>query len=328
MKIAVVGVTGMVGKVMLQVMKEESMHITQLIPVASEKSIGSTISFEGNNFEIVGLNTAIEMCPDIAIFSAGGSVSGEWAPKFASRGTIVIDNSSFWRMDPSKKLIVPEVNGHLLSASDKIIPNPNCSTIQLVMVLKPLHDRFKIKRVVVSTYQSISGTGVKAVQQMEDERNFIEGAKVYPYVIDKNCIPQCDVFLENDYTKEEMKLTNETKKIIDSDIQVTATAVRIPVIGGHSESVNIEFENEYEINEVKNLLNEMSGVTLHDEPIALKYPMPISVHGKNDVFVGRIRRDESQPKSLNLWIVADNLRKGAATNAVQIAKLMTVYVNN
>ncbi|MDG1350312.1 MAG: aspartate-semialdehyde dehydrogenase [Crocinitomicaceae bacterium] len=328
MKIAVVGATGMVGKVMLQVLKEERMNITQLIPVASEKSIGSTIAFDGNNFEIVGLNKAIEMCPDIAIFSAGGSVSEEWAPKFASRGTIVIDNSSFWRMDPSKKLIVPEVNGHLLSASDKIIPNPNCSTIQLVMVLKPLHDRFKIKRVVVSTYQSISGTGVKAVQQMEDERNSIEGAKVYPYAIDKNCIPQCDVFLENDYTKEEMKLTNETKKIIDLGIQVTATAVRIPVIGGHSESVNIEFENEYEIDEVKNLLNEMSGVTLQDAPSAFKYPMPISAHGKNDVFVGRIRRDESQPKSLNLWIVADNLRKGAATNAVQIAKLMAVYVNN
>ena len=328
MKIAVVGATGMVGKVMLQVLKEERMNISQLIPVASEKSIGSTIAFDGNNFEIVGLNKAIEMCPDIAIFSAGGSVSEEWAPKFASRGTIVIDNSSFWRMDPSKKLIVPEVNGHLLSASDKIIPNPNCSTIQLVMVLKPLHDRFKIKRVVVSTYQSISGSGVKAVQQMEDERNSIEGAKVYPYAIDKNCIPQCDVFLENDYTKEEMKLTNETKKIIDLGIQVTATAVRIPVIGGHSESVNIEFENEYEIDEVKNLLNEMSGVTLQDAPSALKYPMPISAHGKNDVFVGRIRRDESQPKSLNLWIVADNLRKGAATNAVQIAKLMTVYANN
>lgn len=328
MKIAVVGATGMVGKVMLQVLKEERMNITQLIPVASEKSIGSTIAFDGNNFEIVGLKKAIEMCPDIAIFSAGGSVSEEWAPKFASRGTIVIDNSSFWRMDPSKKLIVPEVNGHLLSASDKIIPNPNCSTIQLVMVLKPLHDRFKIKRVVVSTYQSISGTGVKAVQQMEDERNSIEGAKVYPYAIDKNCIPQCDVFLENDYTKEEMKLTNETKKIIDVGIQVTATAVRIPVIGGHSESVNIEFENEYEIDEVKNLLNEMSGVTLQDAPSAFKYPMPISAHGKNDVFVGRIRRDESQPKSLNLWIVADNLRKGAATNAVQIAKLMAVYVNN
>ena len=328
MKIAVVGATGMVGKVMLQVLKEERMNITQLIPVASEKSIGSTIAFDGNNFEIVGLNKAIEMCPDIAIFSAGGSVSEEWAPKFASRGTIVIDNSSFWRMDPSKKLIVPEVNGHLLSTSDKIIPNPNCSTIQLVMVLKPLHDRFKIKRVVVSTYQSISGTGVKAVQQMEDERNSIEGAKVYPYAIDKNCIPQCDVFLENDYTKEEMKLTNETKKIIDLGIQVTATAVRVPVIGGHSESVNIEFENEYEIDEVKNLLNEMSGVTLQDAPSAFEYPMPISAHGKNDVFVGRIRRDESQPKSLNLWIVADNLRKGAATNAVQIAKLMAVYVNN
>jgi aspartate-semialdehyde dehydrogenase len=318
----------MVGTVLLKVLKEEGLNITQLIPVASAKSVGKSIHFSDNDIEIVSLESAIELSPDIAIFSAGGSVSEEWAPKFASKGTIVIDNSSFWRMDPSKKLIVPEVNGQILSAFDKIIPNPNCSTIQLVMVLKPLHDRFKIKRVIVSTYQSISGTGVKAVRQMEAERSSINGEKAYPYPIDKNCIPQCDIFLDNDYTKEEMKLTNETKKIIDSSIEVSATAVRIPVVGGHSEAVNIEFENEYEIEEIKSLLSKMPGLTVQDEPSKLLYPMPIKAHGKNDVFVGRIRRDASQPKSLNLWIVADNLRKGAATNAVQIAKSMIGYINN
>ena len=328
MKLAVIGVTGMVGTVLLKVLKEEGLNITQLIPVASAKSVGKSIHFSDNDVEIVSLESAIELSPDIAIFSAGGSVSEEWAPKFASKGTIVIDNSSFWRMDPSKKLIVPEVNGQTLSAFDKIIPNPNCSTIQLVMVLKPLHDRFKIKRVIVSTYQSISGTGVKAVRQMEAERSSINGEKAYPYPIDKNCIPQCDIFLDNDYTKEEMKLTNETKKIIDSSIEVSATAVRIPVVGGHSEAVNIEFENEYEIEEIKSLLSKMPGLTVQDEPSKLLYPMPIKAHGKNDVFVGRIRRDASQPKSLNLWIVADNLRKGAATNAVQIAKSMIGYINN
>jgi aspartate-semialdehyde dehydrogenase len=328
MKLAVIGVTGMVGTVLLKVLKEEGLNITQLIPVASAKSVGKSIHFSDNDIEIVSLESAIELSPDIAIFSAGGSVSEEWAPKFASKGTIVIDNSSFWRMDPSKKLIVPEVNGQILSAFDKIIPNPNCSTIQLVMVLKPLHDRFKIKRVIVSTYQSISGTGVKAVRQMEAERSSINGEKAYPYPIDKNCIPQCDIFLDNDYTKEEMKLTNETKKIIDSSIEVSATAVRIPVVGGHSEAVNIEFENEYEIEEIKSLLSKMPGLTVQDEPSKLLYPMPIKAHGKNDVFVGRIRRDASQPKSLNLWIVADNLRKGAATNAVQIAKSMIGYINN
>ncbi len=328
MKLAVIGVTGMVGKVMLEVLNEEGLNITQLIPVASANSVGKSIQFNDNDIEIVSLETAIELSPDIAIFSAGGSVSEKWAPKFASKGTIVIDNSSFWRMDPSKKLIVPEVNGQILSAFDKIIPNPNCSTIQLVMVLKPLHDRFKIKRVIVSTYQSISGTGVKAVRQMEAERRSIDGEKAYPYPIDRNCIPQCDVFLDNDYTKEEMKLTNETKKIIDSSIEVSATAVRIPVLGGHSEAVNVEFENEYEIEEIKSLLSKMPGLTVQDEPSKLLYPMPINAHGKNDVFVGRIRRDASQPKSLNLWIVADNLRKGAATNAVQIAKLMVGYINN
>ena len=328
MKLAVIGVTGMVGKVMLEVLNEEGLNITQLIPVASANSVGKSIQFNDNDIEIVSLETAIELSPDIAIFSAGGAVSEKWAPKFASKGTIVIDNSSFWRMDPSKKLIVPEVNGQILSAFDKIIPNPNCSTIQLVMVLKPLHDRFKIKRVIVSTYQSISGTGVKAVRQMEAERRSIDGEKAYPYPIDRNCIPQCDVFLDNDYTKEEMKLTNETKKIIDSSIEVSATAVRIPVLGGHSEAVNVEFENEYEIEEIKSLLSKMPGLTVQDEPSKLLYPMPINAHGKNDVFVGRIRRDASQPKSLNLWIVADNLRKGAATNAVQIAKLMVGYINN
>ena len=328
MKLAIIGVTGMVGKVMLEVLSEEGLNISQLIPVASANSVGKSIQFNDNDIEIVSLETAIELSPDIAIFSAGGSVSEKWAPKFASKGTIVIDNSSFWRMDPSKKLIVPEVNGQILSAFDKIIPNPNCSTIQLVMVLKPLHDRFKIKRVIVSTYQSISGTGVKAVRQMEAERSSINGEKAYPYPIDKNCIPQCDIFLDNDYTKEEMKLTNETKKIIDSSIEVSATAVRIPVVGGHSEAVNIEFENEYEIEEIKSLLSKMPGLTVQDEPSKLLYPMPIKAHGKNDVFVGRIRRDASQPKSLNLWIVADNLRKGAATNAVQIAKSMIGYINN
>jgi len=328
MKLAVIGVTGMVGKVMLEVLNEEGLNITQLIPVASANSVGKSIQFNDNDIEIVSLETSIELSPDIAIFSAGGSVSEKWAPKFASKGTIVIDNSSFWRMDPSKKLIVPEVNGQILSAFDKIIPNPNCSTIQLVMVLKPLHDRFKIKRVIVSTYQSISGTGVKAVRQMEAERRSIDGEKAYPYRIDRNCIPQCDVFLDNDYTKEEMKLTNETKKIIDSRIEVSATAVRIPVVGGHSEAVNVEFENEYEIEEIKSLLSKMPGLTVQDEPSKLLYPMPIKAHGKNDVFVGRIRRDASQPKSLNLWIVADNLRKGAATNAVQIAKSMIGYINN
>ena len=328
MKLAVIGVTGMVGTVLLEVLKEEGLNITQLIPVASAKSVGKSIQFSDNDIEIVSLETAIELSPNIAIFSAGGAVSEEWAPKFATKGTIVIDNSSFWRMDPSKKLIVPEVNGQILSAFDKIIPNPNCSTIQLVMVLKPLHDRFKIKRVIVSTYQSISGTGVKAVRQMDAERSSIDGEKAYPYPIDKNCIPQCDIFLDNDYTKEEMKLTNETKKIIDSSIEVSATAVRIPVVGGHSEAVNIEFENEYEIEEIKSLLSKMPGLTVQDEPSKLLYPMPIKAHGKNDVFVGRIRRDASQPKSLNLWIVADNLRKGAATNAVQIAKSMVEYINN
>ena len=319
MKVAVVGATGMVGNVMLQVLSERNFPVTELIPVASARSAGSKIVFSGKKYTVVELEAAIEMDINIAIFSAGGETSLEWAPKFAAKGTIVIDNSSAWRMDPSKKLIVPEINGHLLDLNDKIIPNPNCSTIQLVLVLKPLHEKYKIKRVIVSTYQSITGTGVKAVEQMENERSNISGDMAYPYEIDKNCIPQCDVFMDNGYTKEEMKLTNETKKILDSKINVSATAVRIPVVGGHSESVNIEFEREFDIDEVRKVLSEMPGITLSDDPANNVYPMPLTAEGKNDVFVGRIRRDESQEKSLNLWIVADNLRKGAATNAVQIA---------
>jgi aspartate-semialdehyde dehydrogenase len=322
MKVAVIGATGMVGRVMLQVLKEQNFPITTLIPVASEKSVGNKIEFGGLEFEVVGLQMAVDMRPDIAIFSAGGETSLIWAPKFAEVGTVVIDNSSAWRMDPTKKLVVPEINGHLLTKEDKIIANPNCSTIQLVMVLAPLHKRFGIKRVIVSTYQSITGTGVKAMEQMENERAGISGEMAYKYPIDKNCIPQCDVFEDNGYTKEEMKLTNETKKILDPSILVTATAVRIPVVGGHSEAVNIEFENEFTLDEVRKLLHETVGITLQDNQDTFTYPMPKYAQGKDDVFVGRIRRDESQSKTLNLWIVADNLRKGAATNAVQIAKIV------
>jgi len=322
MRVAVVGATGMVGNVLLQVLREQNFPITELIPVASEKSVGNIILFGGLEFTVVGLQTALEMKPDLAIFSAGGETSLEWAPKFAAVGTTVIDNSSAWRMDPTKKLIVPEINGEILSANDKIIANPNCSTIQLVLVLAPLHKKYGVKRVVVSTYQSITGTGVKAVEQMENERKNLQGEMAYHYPIDKNCIPQCDTFLENGYTKEEMKLTNETKKILDPIINVNATAVRVPVVGGHSEAVNIEFENEFDLTEVRKLLHEMPGVTLKDDPTTNTYPMPKYAEGKDDVFVGRIRRDESQEKTLNLWIVADNLRKGAATNAVQIATLV------
>jgi aspartate-semialdehyde dehydrogenase len=322
MKVAVIGATGMVGRVMLQVLKEQNFPITTLIPVASEKSVGNKIEFGGLEFHVVGLQTAVDMRPDIAIFSAGGETSLIWAPKFAEVGTVVIDNSSAWRMDPTKKLIVPEINGHLLTKEDKIIANPNCSTIQLVMVLAPLHKRFGIKRVIVSTYQSITGTGVKALEQMENERAGISGEMAYKYPIDKNCIPQCDVFEDNGYTKEEMKLTNETKKILDPSILVTATAVRVPVVGGHSEAVNIEFEKDFSLDEVRKILHETSGITLQDNQDTYTYPMPKYAQGKDDVFVGRIRRDESQANSLNLWIVADNLRKGAATNAVQIAKIV------
>ncbi len=320
MKVAVVGATGMVGNVMLQVLKEQNFPVTELIPVASEKSVGKDIEFGGLNFKVVGLQTAVEKRPDIAIFSAGGETSLQWAPKFAEVGTTVIDNSSAWRMDPTKKLIVPEINGNLLTKEDKIIANPNCSTIQLVMVLAPLHKKYGVKRVVVSTYQSITGTGVKAVQQMDNERHEISGEMAYKYPIDKNCIPQCDVFTENGYTKEEMKLTNETKKILDPKINVTATAVRVPVVGGHSEAVNIELESDFDLSEVRSILNNTLGITIQDNLDTYTYPMPRYAEGKDDVFVGRIRRDESQPNTLNLWIVADNLRKGAATNAVQIAK--------
>lgn len=322
MKVAVVGATGMVGNVMLQVLREQNFPITELIPVASEKSVGQEIEFGSLKFKVVGLETAVSMNPDIAIFSAGGDTSLEWAPKFAAVGTTVIDNSSAWRMDPTKKLIVPEINGHILTSEDKIIANPNCSTIQLVLTMAPLHKAYKIKRVVVSTYQSITGTGVKAVQQMENERKGISGEMAYNYPIDKNCIPQCDSFLDNGYTKEEMKLTNETKKILDPSINVTATAVRVPVVGGHSEAVNMEFENDFDLSEVRRLLHDQPGITLKDDPTTNSYPMPKYAEGKDDVFVGRIRRDESQDNTLNLWIVADNLRKGAATNAVQIAKLL------
>ena len=322
MRVAVVGATGMVGTVMLQVLREQAFPITELFPVASEKSIGSELDFGGLIYPVIGLQAAVDKQPDIAIFSAGGDISLEWAPKFAEVGTVVIDNSSAWRMDPTKKLIVPEINGHLLSLSDKIIANPNCSTIQLVMVLAPLHKKYSIKRVVISTYQSITGTGVKAVQQMENERNGVTAEMAYKYPIDKNCIPQCDVFLDNGYTKEEMKLSDETKKILDPAIKLTATAVRVPVVGGHSEAVNIEFENDFDLAEVRKLLHDTPGVVLKDDPDTFSYPMPKYAEGKDDVFVGRIRRDESQENTLNLWIVADNLRKGAATNAVQIAQLI------
>jgi aspartate-semialdehyde dehydrogenase len=322
MKLAVVGATGMVGNVMLKVLEAHQFPVTTLYVVASEKSVGKKITFKDVEFEVIGLETALDLVPDIAIFSAGGETSLAWAPRFAAVGTVVIDNSSAWRMDPTKKLIVPEINGSLLTKDDKIIANPNCSTIQLVMVLAPLHRRFGIKRVVVSTYQSITGTGVKAMEQMENERAGIVGDMAYKYPIDKNCIPQCDVFEDNGYTKEEMKLTNETKKILDPSIFVTATAVRVPVVGGHSEAVNIEFENEFTLDEVRALLKETSGITLQDNLETYTYPMPKYAEGLDDVFVGRIRRDESQANTLNLWIVADNLRKGAATNAVQIAKLV------
>ena len=322
MRVAVVGATGMVGTVMLQVLREQAFPITELFPVASEKSIGSQLDFGGLIYPVIGLQAALDKKPDIAIFSAGGAISLDWAPKFADVGTVVIDNSSAWRMDPTKKLIVPEINGHLLSLSDKIIANPNCSTIQLVMVLAPLHKKYAIKRVVVSTYQSITGTGVKAVQQMENERSGVQAEMAYKYPIDKNCIPQCDDFMDNGYTKEEMKLSNETKKILDPAIKLTATAVRVPVVGGHSEAVNIAFENDFDLAEVRKLLHDTPGVVLKDDTETFTYPMPKYAEGKDDVFVGRIRRDESQENTLNLWIVADNLRKGAATNAVQIAQLI------
>ena len=322
MRVAVVGATGMVGNVMLDVLRERQFPVSELIPVASEKSVGNQVNYNGESFTVVGLETALAMHPDIAIFSAGGETSLEWAPRFAEVGTTVIDNSSTWRMDPTKKLVIPEINGNLLTADDKIIANPNCSTIQLLLALAPLHRAYGITRVIVSTYQSITGTGVKAVQQLENERNGIEGEMAYKYPIDKNCIPQCDSFMDNGYTKEEMKLTNETQKILDPTIKVTATAVRVPVVGGHSEAVNVEFLRDFDLAEVRQLLEAQEGITIQDNPAEYSYPMPRFAEGKDDVFVGRIRRDESQENTLNMWIVSDNLRKGAATNAVQIAELL------
>ncbi len=323
MKIAVVGATGMVGEVMLQVLTERKFPVTELIPVASEKSVGKEIHFNGKTYKVVNLETAVSMRPDIALFSAGGATSLEWAPKFAAVGTTVIDNSSAWRMDASKKLIVPEINASELTKEDKIIANPNCSTIQMVLTLAPLHQKYKVKRVIVSTYQSITGTGVKAVQQLENEYQGIQGEMAYKYPIHRNAIPQCDVFEENGYTKEEMKLVNETKKILsDNSIAVTATAVRVPIVGGHSEAVNVEFANDFDLNEVRAILHQTPGIVLQDNTDTFTYPMPIYAQGKDAVFVGRLRRDESQPNTLNLWIVADNLRKGAATNTIQIAEYL------
>lgn len=322
MKIAVVGATGLVGTKMIQVLEERNFPVTELIPVASEKSVGKEVLFKGKKYKVVNMQTAIDMKPSIALFSAGGSTSLEWAPAFAAAGITVIDNSSAWRMDPTKKLVVPEINASELDKNDKIIANPNCSTIQMVVALNPLHKKYKVKRVVVSTYQSVTGTGVKAVTQLMNERVGVEGEMAYPYKIDLNVIPQIDVFTENDYTKEEMKMVNETKKIMDASIRVTATTVRIPVMGGHSESVNVEFEHEFEMNDVKELLKSSPGLILVDDVKNKKYPMPMDAHDKDEVFVGRLRRDETQPKTLNMWIVADNLRKGAATNAVQIAEYL------
>lgn len=323
MRVAVVGATGMVGEVMLQVLAERNFPVTELIPVASEKSVGKQIEWKGTNYTVVGLQTAVEMRPDIALFSAGGQTSLDWAPKFAEVGTTVIDNSSAWRMDPTKKLVVPEINAAELTKDDKIIANPNCSTIQMVMVLAPLHHKYKIKRIIVSTYQSITGTGVKAVQQLENEYAGIQGEMAYKYQIHRNAIPHCDSFEENGYTKEEMKLVRETQKIIgDKTIAVTATAVRVPVVGGHSEAVNVEFERDFNVSEVRDILHHTSGVTVQDNLDTFTYPMALFAQGKDDVFVGRIRRDESQPNSLNMWIVADNLRKGAATNTIQIAEYL------
>lgn len=323
MKIAVVGATGLVGNVMLQVLLERKFPFTEILPVASEKSIGKKIDFNGSQLEVIGMKQAISLKPDIAIFSAGGSTSLQWAPEFAKVGTTVIDNSSAWRMYENIKLVVPEVNAHVLTKDDKIIANPNCSTIQMVVALAPLHKKYKIKRLVVSTYQSVTGTGVKAVKQLENERKGVHGEMAYPHPIDLNCFPHGGSFEENGYTSEETKLVNETRKIIgDQTIQVTATVVRIPVKGGHSEAVNIEFEKDFDLDEVKKLLASSTGITLQDEPSKNIYPMPKYSEGKDDVFVGRIRRDFSQPKSLNIWIVSDNLRKGAATNAVQIAEYL------
>ena len=323
MRVAVVGVTGMVGNVMLEVLAEHNFPVTELIPVASEKSVGKKIVFKGTEYTVIGLQQAVSLKPDVALFSAGASVSKEWAPKFAQVGTTVVDNSSAWRMDPTKKLIIPEINADVLTKDDKIIANPNCSTIQMLIALAPLQRKYGIKRVVVSTYQSITGTGVKAVRQLENEYKGEKGEMAYHYQIHRNAIPHCDVFEENGYTKEEMKLVRETKKILrDDSIAVTATAVRIPVVGGHSEAVNVELKTDFDINEVRALLAQSAGIKVQDNTETNTYPMPLYAHGKDDVFVGRIRRDESQPNTLNFWVVADNLRKGAATNTIQIAEYL------
>lgn len=323
MKVAIVGATGLVGNVMLNILEERNFPVDELLLVASERSVGKKIKFKGKDITVISIPSAIEAKPDIALFSAGGNTSLEWAPKFAEVGTTVIDNSSAWRMDGTKKLIVPEINANELTKTDKIIANPNCSTIQMVMALAPLHKKYKIKRIIVSTYQSVSGTGVKAVEQMENEIAGKEGDMAYPYPIHKNAIPHCDVFEENGYTKEEMKLVNETQKILgDRTIAVTATAVRIPTAGGHSEAINVEFENDFDVKEVRQLLSDTDGITIQDNLETNSYPMPMYAHGKDDVFVGRIRRDGSQPNSLNMWVVSDNLRKGAATNTVQIAEYL------
>ncbi|MCT4603205.1 MAG: aspartate-semialdehyde dehydrogenase [Marinifilum sp.] len=326
MRVAIVGATGLVGQKILDVLEERNFPISDLYPVASERSVGKEVAFKGNKYKVISMEDAIKIKPQIAIFSAGGSTSLKWAPEFASAGTTVVDNSSAWRMDETKKLVVPEINATELTKEDKIIANPNCSTIQMVVALAPLHEKYKIERLVISTYQSITGTGVKAVQQFEDERSGVDGEKAYPHEIDKNCLPHCDVFTENGYTKEEMKLVNETRKILkDDNIRVTATAVRVPVVGGHSESVNIEFANEFEVEDIKQLLSETDGVIVQDDLDNNEYPMPKYSHERDEVFVGRIRRDYSNPNSLNMWVVADNLRKGAATNAVQIAEYLAEH---
>lgn len=323
MKLAVVGATGLVGQEVLKVLEERKFPIDELIPVASARSVGKTVSFMGKEYPVTGMEEAVAQSPDIAIFSAGGSTSLEWAPKFADAGTIVIDNSSAWRMSPDHKLIVPEINGEELRIDDRIIANPNCSTIQMVLALAPLHKAYGLKRIVVSTYQSVTGTGKAAVDQLMNERSNIEGEKVYPHPIDMNALPHIDVFLDNGYTKEEMKMVNETRKILGAqDIAITATAVRLPVMGGHSEAVNAEFQKDFDLDEVKSLLSKMPGIVVQDDVTNNIYPMPLNAHGRDEVFVGRLRRDEFNPNTLNMWIVADNLRKGAATNAVQIAEYL------
>ena len=326
MKLAVVGATGMVGEVMLRILSERNFPLTELIPVASERSVGKKIYYQGDSFEVLGLSAAVSMAPDIALFSAGGDTSLEWAPKFAEVGTVVIDNSSAWRMDPNKKLIIPEINSQILTKEDRIIANPNCSTIQMLMALAPLKNNYGINRIVVSTYQSITGTGIKAVQQLENEYLNVKGEMAYPYPIHRNALPHCDIFMDNGYTKEEMKLVNETHKILgDESIGITATAIRIPVVGGHSESINIQLKSEFQLDDIRKLLHESPGIVLQDNPDTNTYPMPIFAEGKDEVFVGRIRKDFSQQNSLNLWVVSDNLRKGAATNTIQIAEYI---VNN